>query len=162
MIDVNQTTIAPDFTATDSEGKTIQLSAYRGKKNILLVFNRGFWCPHCRRHMAQLREDYQKFVERRTEVIAVGPEDARTFATWWHDHQMPFIGIPDPKHDLARLYSQQFKLFKGGRMPALVLIDTEGKTHLTHYGDSPGDIPSSEKVLSLLDDLNKEIGRNPD
>lgn len=73
MIDVNQTTSAPDFTATDSEGRTVQLSAYQGKKNILLVFNRGFWCPHCRRHMAQLHQDYQKFVERNTEVITIGP-----------------------------------------------------------------------------------------
>jgi peroxiredoxin len=34
--------IAPDFTAVDSEGREVKLSAYRGKKNIMLVFNRGF------------------------------------------------------------------------------------------------------------------------
>ena len=33
---------APDFTATDSEGRTIRLSDYRGKKHVVLVFNRGF------------------------------------------------------------------------------------------------------------------------
>jgi peroxiredoxin len=27
---------------TDSRGKTIRLSDYRGKKNVFLVFNRGF------------------------------------------------------------------------------------------------------------------------
>ena len=48
MIDNNQppvapTPIAPDFTATDSEGRTIRLSDYKGKKNIVLVFNRGFF-----------------------------------------------------------------------------------------------------------------------
>lgn len=35
-------TEAPDFTATDSEGRTMRLSDYRGKKNVFLVFNRGF------------------------------------------------------------------------------------------------------------------------
>jgi peroxiredoxin len=106
--------------------------------------------------MAQLRQDYSKYVERNTEIVAVGPEDAKSFSTWWHDHQMPFIGIPDPKHDIAQLYSQQFKLLKGGRMPALAVIDMEGKIRLMHYGDSMSDIPSDEEILSLLDTLNKE------
>jgi peroxiredoxin len=31
-----------DFSMKDSEGRTIRLSDYRGKKNVVLVFNRGF------------------------------------------------------------------------------------------------------------------------
>lgn len=34
--------IAPDFELVDVAGKTIRLSDYRGKKNVVLVFNRGF------------------------------------------------------------------------------------------------------------------------
>jgi peroxiredoxin len=107
--------------------------------------------------MAQLRQDYPKYVERDTEIVAVGPEDAKSFTTWWHDHEMPFIGIPDPKHEIALLYSQQFKLFKGGRMPALTVIDIEGKIRLMHYGDSMSDIPSDGEILSLLDTLNSDV-----
>jgi peroxiredoxin Q/BCP len=103
--------------------------------------------------MAQLRQDYQKFMERNTEILTVGTEDAGAFTKWWHDHQMPFIGIPDPKHDIAKLY-------KGGRLPALTVIDREGKIRLMHFGNSPGDIPTDEQILALLDDLNKEVGRN--
>lgn len=39
----NQNPVAPEFTATDSEGRMIKLSDYKGKKNIALVFNRGFF-----------------------------------------------------------------------------------------------------------------------
>jgi peroxiredoxin len=42
MKNEKQALIAPGFTATDSEGRTIQLLDYRGKKNVVLVFNRGF------------------------------------------------------------------------------------------------------------------------
>jgi peroxiredoxin (alkyl hydroperoxide reductase subunit C) len=33
---------APDFTLKSFTGEPVSLSAFRGKKNVLLVFNRGF------------------------------------------------------------------------------------------------------------------------
>jgi peroxiredoxin len=42
MLTKDKATAAPDFTAKDSEGRTIQLADYKGKKNVFLVFNRGF------------------------------------------------------------------------------------------------------------------------
>jgi len=37
-----QNTDAPDFGLTDANGQAIRLADYRGKKHVLLVFNRGF------------------------------------------------------------------------------------------------------------------------
>ena len=33
---------APDFNLEDFNGKEVELSHYAGKKNVVLVFNRGF------------------------------------------------------------------------------------------------------------------------
>ncbi len=33
---------APDFALKDLQGNLIRLSDFRGKKNVVLVFNRGF------------------------------------------------------------------------------------------------------------------------
>ena len=35
-------TIAPDFSLNDIKDQKINLADFRGEKNILLVFNRGF------------------------------------------------------------------------------------------------------------------------
>jgi peroxiredoxin len=35
-------TPAPDFSLKDYTGQTVNLSDYRGKSNVLLIFNRGF------------------------------------------------------------------------------------------------------------------------
>ena len=35
-------TPAPDFTLQDFRGETISLSDFEGRKNVVLIFNRGF------------------------------------------------------------------------------------------------------------------------
>ena len=106
--------------------------------------------------MAQLRRDYQKFVDRDAEIIAVGPEGAEAFADWWRKHQMPFTGIGDPKHVIAGMFGQKVKLLKLGRMPAQFVIDKEGMMRNVHYGESMADIMTDEEVLALLDEINRE------
>ncbi len=106
--------------------------------------------------MAQLRQDYSRFVDRDTEVIAIGPESAEAFAEWWHNERMPFVGIADPKHVIARMYGQQVNPLKLGRMPAMIVIDKKGNVRFRHYGDSMSDIPTDEEVLSLLDGIDRE------
>jgi peroxiredoxin len=106
--------------------------------------------------MAQLRQDYPKFVERSAQVIAVGPEDLDTFSYFWRQERMPFIGIPDPKHVVANLYGQKVDPFKLGRMPALMVVDKSSKLRYRHYGSSMSDIPTNKEILSLLDELNNE------
>ncbi len=100
--------------------------------------------------MAQLRQDYQKFVNQETEIIVVGPENKAAFEQYWHKEKLPFIGLPDPIHQVANLYEQQVKLLKLGRLPALMVIDKEGKICYCHYGNSMQDIPSNEEVLAAI------------
>jgi peroxiredoxin len=42
MSEVKISTPAPDFTLQDFNGRTVSLSDFRGRSNVLLVFNRGF------------------------------------------------------------------------------------------------------------------------
>jgi cytochrome oxidase Cu insertion factor (SCO1/SenC/PrrC family) len=36
-------TVAPDFTLESRDGQAITLSSYRERKNVVLVFYRGYW-----------------------------------------------------------------------------------------------------------------------
>ena len=104
--------------------------------------------------MAQLRQDYDQFIARDAEIIAIGPEDAASFRKYWEEHEMPFIGLPDPQHSVLKLYGQQVKIFKFGRMPAQMIVDKDGILRYIHYGHAMSDIPENEQILRLLDELN--------
>jgi peroxiredoxin len=104
--------------------------------------------------MAQLRHDYSRFVARDIEVVVVGPEDPRAFADYWQSKSLPFVGLPDPRYSVLKLYGQEVNLFKLGRMPAQVLIDKAGVARFVHYGHDMSDIPENEEILALADEIN--------
>ena len=100
--------------------------------------------------MAQLRLDYSKFVEAETEVVVVGPEGSAGFKKYFEKNELPFVGLPDPKHTVLKTYGQEVKIFKLGRMPAMVVIDKTGTARFVHYGHSMSDIPENEDVLGVI------------
>jgi peroxiredoxin Q/BCP len=105
--------------------------------------------------MAQLRQDYAEFLARDIEVVVVGPENAKSFANYFAKESLPFVGLPDPKASVLKLYGQEVNLFKLGRMPAQVLIDKLGVARFVHYGHSMSDIPENAELLALGDEINQ-------
>jgi peroxiredoxin Q/BCP len=103
-----------------------------------------------------LRQDYQQFVERDTEVIVVGPEGASAFRKYWEEHDLPFIGLPNPSHSVLKQFGQEVKLFQLGRMPAQVIIDRQGTVRYAHYGHAMMDIPENQELLGLIDEINQQ------
>ena len=107
--------------------------------------------------MAQLRADYSRFEAENTAILVVGPEGSKAFETYWLDNELPFIGLPDPTSTVLKLYGQQIKLFKFGRMPAIVIIDKKSIVRMVHYGKSMSDIPKNKDILETLHELNLEL-----
>ncbi len=103
--------------------------------------------------MMQLHQDYDKFVEKDTVIVSIGPENAKSFKSFWEENEFKFYGIPDEKHSILKLYDQKIKLLKLGRMPAQMLIDKDGVLRYVHYGNSMKDIPENDEILELIDRL---------
>lgn len=105
--------------------------------------------------MARLRDDYQRFAGRNTEILAVGPNSPSAFEQYWANERIPFIGLPDPERRVTRLYRQEVNLFKLGRMPLNCVVDKNGYIRFAHYGASMSDIPSNDELFRVIDELNK-------
>ena len=108
--------------------------------------------------MAQLRQDYKRFVKLSTEIMVVGPEDSESFQKFWMKEDLPFIGLPDPEHRILKLYGQEASLFKLGRLPAQMLVDKPGMLRYVHYGHSMMDIPSNKEIMNLIKAIDVDHG----
>ena len=107
--------------------------------------------------MAQLRDDYLSLTSRNAEILVVGPEGKAAFASYFEKNKLPFVGFPDPTHSVLKLFGQEIKLFKMGRMPAMLIVDPQGQVRFAHYGHEMSDIPPNEEVTAVLDLINQGI-----
>ena len=101
-----------------------------------------------------MRNDHEKFITRGAEILAIGPDTEIAFQQYWSNEKIKYIGLPDPVHNVSKLYKQQVKLFKLGRMPFVCVVDRTGHIRYVHYGTSMSDIPSNETLFNVIDELN--------
>lgn len=105
-----------------------------------------------------MRDDYAAFSARDAQIICIGPDTAQAYQRYWAENKLPYLGLPDPRHQVSNLYGQEWNIFKLGRVPALMLVDKDGQIRYQHYGDSMKDIPENSLILGMLDKINHEIG----
>lgn len=102
-----------------------------------------------------MRQDYGHFTERGAEILAIGPDSPKSFRLYWEAEKLPFVGLPDADHHVARRYKQEVNIFKWGRMPLVTVVDHSGLIRYAHYGASMSDIPDNEVLLDVIDQLNR-------
>ena len=146
---------APDFTATDSNGKAQKLSDYKGKFVVLEWTNQG--CPYTRKHyesgnMQKLQKEWtQKGVVWFTVVSSAPGAQGYVTAEQENDYVKKVNAAPtavllDPKGDLGHMFAAK-------TTPHMFIIDPSGK--LIYNGaidDHPttdvSDIGSSKNYVS--------------
>ena len=101
-----------------------------------------------------MRDAYAEFTARGIVIIAVGPDNMQSFQRYWTNENIPYIGLPDPDHQVSKLYRQEVNLFKLGRMPLNTVLDINGHMRYVHFGSSMSDIPDNETFLNVIDHLN--------
>jgi peroxiredoxin Q/BCP len=107
---------APDFTAKDNQGNTIQLSDYKGKKLVLFFYPKAS-TPGCTAEACDLRDNYQSFLAKGYDILGASADSAKRQQNWIDKHELPFplladedktvinaFGIWGPKKFMGRAY----------------------------------------------------------
>jgi len=103
-----------------------------------------------------MQRDFEKFRKRNVPVAVIAPHDSQRVKVFWEEEGLPFIGIPDPEGKLGKLYEQEWNPLKLGRMPALFIVDQQGKIAFAHYGKNMADIPAADEIINIIESVKKQ------
>lgn len=129
--------MAPDFIATDSEEKQHQLSKFKDKKNVALVFyprdfGRGWTAQVC-----SLRDESSNLDEQNIQVFGITHNDAESHQKFSEENKLNFPLLLDTDRNLALLYGATDKL-EGRFNRITIVIDKSGKIIQIDKDVNPG------------------------
>lgn len=152
--------MAPDFTLARFGGGTTTLSSFRGRKDVVLVFYRGYWCPYCIKQLSELRHLLNDELKRNTELLVVSIDDDKGTQTTVNristDGMAPdFTFLSDPDHAVIARYGvlNPAGTRRGLPHPATYVIDMKG---VVRWKDIQTDYkirPTNTAVLSAVQAL---------
>jgi peroxiredoxin len=149
-------------------GKKISPSDYVGKKNLVLVFVKGYTgsiCPFCSAYTSGLITNYSAISQRDAEVLLVypvaRPDESRHLAEFLDrifKNSMPAASdTPFPVVlDVGLKAVDVLGIRKDPSKPATYILDRKGHVRFAYVGNSLADRPSIKVILQQLDGLKGE------
>ena len=104
--------IAPEITGVDQNGKIINSTDILKNNKILMVFYRGNWCPHCKKHLGSLQEHLNEFKEKGVFVMVVTPESVEKIKETEEKWKTNFSIIHDVDNKIMNDYKVAFEVNK--------------------------------------------------
>ena len=124
--------VAPDFTLTDQQGKPVTLSAFRGVKNVVVVFYPFAFSRICTGELCEIRDNLGAFSSDDVQVLAMSCDHMFTQRAWSDAEGYFFPVLSDfwPHGATAQAYGV-FNASSGAALRGTFLIDRDGVVRWT-------------------------------
>ncbi len=139
--------VAPDFALPASGNRTVKLSDFRGKKNVLLAFYPFAFSPVCSLQLPGLQQSLSEFQRLNTEVLGISVDSKHSSAAFAEHLHLDFPLLSDFNKEVTMAYGV---LREGGFAErALFVIDKHGTITYTHV-NAIGEVPDNGPVFEVL------------
>lgn len=101
---------APDFSASDAEGKLVSLAEELEAGPVVIIFYRGEWCPVCNRYLSNFQDSLSYVLSAGAKVLAVTPEKPSSALEMIANTGATFTVIPDPTEEIMISYDVAFNV----------------------------------------------------
>ncbi|MFE1845584.1 peroxiredoxin [Streptomyces sp. NPDC059515] len=141
---------APDFELKDNHGRTVRLSDFRGRSNVLLVFYPFAFTGVCTGELGELRDNQPRFADRDTQLLAVSNDSIHTLRVFAEQEGLEYPLLSDfwPHGEVSRAYGV-FDEAKGCAVRGSFVIDQEGVVCWTVVNGLPDARDLNEYVAAL-------------
>ena len=95
---------APDFEGPTTEGKTLGLKDFLGKKNVVLYFYPKDDTPGCTKEACSFRDNLQPIRSLGAEILGVSVDSVESHKKFSTKFSLPFPLISDKEKRIAKAY----------------------------------------------------------
>jgi peroxiredoxin (alkyl hydroperoxide reductase subunit C) len=142
--------VAPDFELPASGNRTVKLSDFRGKKNVLLAFYPFAFSPVCSLQLPGLQQSLDEFEKLNTVVLGISVDSKHSSAAFAEHLHLDFPLVSDFNKEATAAYGV---LREGGFAErALFVIDKNGVIVYAHV-NAIGEVPDNGPVFEVLHKL---------
>jgi peroxiredoxin len=169
--------IAPNFTYDTISEQTLDFYKNTEGKKSVIFFLRYIGCPVCQMKMHDLISNHKDFSAAGLQVYVVLQSAPASVKEGLAGVKMPFTIVCDPEEKVFALYgvapgnlfgyltpSVIIKAMKSSRagfkhgkkegkemqLPAVFIINGDGKIAYAHYGKNIGDVPDNQVILNAV------------
>jgi cytochrome c-type biogenesis protein len=169
----NKTAIAPNFMATDLDGRSFSLSQFQGQPVLLHITNIEIpLCRECEKSLRGQTEELAglKEIDAGANIITLNlrknpySKDGRSLAESWWKLNISWLWAEDLEpYPLGSKYVDYWNLRGGFSNPTILLIDKQGRVagvyHVYRVGEGDVDgVQSADTLYKNLQDLRSSRG----
>jgi thioredoxin-dependent peroxiredoxin len=154
---------ATEFSLPDQDGNMVNLSDFKGKRHLLLIFVRGDWCPGCHMMLRTYEKNREKFQQKNILVMAIGPDPVGVNRGMVEKLDLEFKVLSDEGQRTAMTYGVQLKEYnndfaekyeEGIPLPASFLIDDKGIVRYVSRPDKVGEFLNPSMIFPIVEKLS--------
>lgn len=149
-------TEAPDFALYSNKGELFQLSDYRDKQNVLLLFFPGAFTSVCTSELNAVNGELEAYGGDDTQIVGVSTDSPFVLEEFRGVHKFQFPLLSD--HDAVvsdrygAKYQHDFTPMKLDRISkrAAFLIDKKGIVHYAEVLENAGHLPDFDTIKQVV------------
>jgi peroxiredoxin len=109
-------TDAPSFSAKNQFNKIVKSTDLLAAGDIVLIFYRGSWCPHCKKHIHDMQEGFQQILDKNASVVVVTPEKPEYIEKMISKTEAKFSVLHDKDYKIMEAYNVKYTIQKEDKM----------------------------------------------
>ena len=147
---------APDFTLKNTDMQDVSLNAFRGQKNVVLLFVPLAFTGVCTTELCSVRDNLANYANLNAEVFGISVDSPFSQKAWKEKEQLNFALLSDFNRQAVKAYGAQYDSllgFQGVAKRAAFVIDKQGTVRYAEVLEDARNLPNFENINETLQGL---------
>lgn len=148
---------APDFTLKSHLLEDVQLSSFKGNKNVVILFFPLVGTAVCEKELCSTRDGMKDYEQLNAQVLAISVDSPFAQKLWADKHKFNFTLLSDFNKEVSKSYGSFFDVFVPGKFDyngvakrSAFVVDKNGVIQYAEVLDNPGLEPDYSAIQACL------------